>query len=188
MSGSFTSSEIWLLVTATPKEAKPDSPSELEMVATCTSLLVSVSVQPAAGRPAITGGVLSMLIPLTVADAVFPARSWQLPLTCWFAPSAVRPVGAGGLSEARPESASEQAKLTATFVLFQPFAFAEGVREPLIEGGVLSILIGNVCASSTLPAKSLAKKSRLAIPSLLIVAMAAFPATLVLGIGCPPVA
>jgi hypothetical protein len=34
--------------------------------------------------------------------------------------------------------ASEQAKLTATSLLFQPFAFAAGVRDPAIAGAVLS--------------------------------------------------
>ena len=37
-----------------------------------------------------------------------------------------------------PDSPSEQVKLTVTFVLFQPFAFAAGARLPEIVGAVLS--------------------------------------------------
>jgi hypothetical protein len=78
----------------------------------------------------ITGDSLSMLIPLTVDTAEFPATSVQVPPTDWPAPSAVRTVGAGGLPGAKPERLSAHEKLTLTLVLFQPLAFGAGVRAP----------------------------------------------------------
>lgn len=81
-----------------------------------------------------TGGVLSMLIFETVAEAELPATSVQLPLTDCPANSVVNTVFAGGLPGARPERLSKQKKLTVTLVLFQPFWMGAGVREPLIDG------------------------------------------------------
>jgi hypothetical protein len=148
MSGLFGSIDS-LLVPVTLNELTPESRSAAEMVATVTNLWFGgQSIQFAAGSPESAGGVLSILIPPIVAEATLPARSWHVPVTCWFVPSVVSNVGAGGLPAARPESASAQAKLIVTFVLLQPAGFAEGVREPLIDGGVLSILIGSVCAGS----------------------------------------
>src|SRR5206468_1439407 len=103
-----------------------------------------------------------MLMPLTAAEAEFPARSVQspfpawsvhIPLTLWFAPSAESTVGDGGLPAAKPESASEHWNATVTSVLFQPFALAMGVGDPLIVGGVLSILTTTVLIASTFSAK-----------------------------------
>src|SRR5204863_253813 len=54
-----------------------------------------------------------------------------------------------------PDSASEQVKLTTTSVLFQPSAFAAGVREPAIVGGVLSSLT-TTDPLSVLPTRSTA--------------------------------
>lgn len=140
MSGLFGSCGS-LLIPVTLRDDNPDKTSAAEIVATVTNFLSSGhSVQPAAGSPESAGGVLSILIPLTVAEATLPVRSWHVPAICWFVPSAVSNVGAGGLPAAKPDSASEQAKLTETFVLLHPFAFAEEVREPLIEGGVCQSL------------------------------------------------
>lgn len=122
---------------------------------------VTLTIFPFGGQSAdglaeavITGGVLSTLIPLTVDVAELPAKSVQVPLTDCPAPSADRIVGAGGLPAASPESLSAQVKLTVTFVLFQPFALGAGVREPVMLGGVLSILIPPSVAAAEFPAKS----------------------------------
>src|SRR5712691_6360883 len=62
---------------------------------------------------------------------------------------------AGGLPAARPESASEQEKLTVTFVLFQPLPFAAGDGLPPMVGFVLSMLIPVLeTGALTLPALS----------------------------------
>jgi hypothetical protein len=137
---------------------------------------------------ATAGGVLSMLIPLTVAEAELPARSWHVPLTDWFASSVERVVGAGGLPGARPESASAHWKLTVTFVLFQPFAFATGVADPEMVGGVLSSLTVSVFAVSTFPALSVPKNVTVVMPSVVMVKEAEAPGTTVLAIVCAPVA
>jgi hypothetical protein len=64
-------------------------------------------------------------------------------------------VSVGGLPAANPERPSVQAKLTVTFVLFQPNEFAAGVRLPVILGPVLSMLIPVlVTGSLTFPATS----------------------------------
>lgn len=78
-----------------------------------------------------------MLMSLTVALAVLPARSVALPVTDWPVPSVL--TVASPVQVAMPETESEQEKLTETSVLFQPFALGAGVREPLMYGAVLSI-------------------------------------------------
>jgi hypothetical protein len=88
------------------------------------------------GAPASVGGVLSMLRPDTVVDAVFPALSVAVPGTDCPAPSDVNVLV--GVQLAMPEPVSPQVKFTATFVLFHPFEFGAGVAAPLIVGGVLS--------------------------------------------------
>ena len=103
---------------------------------------------------ATVGGVLSILIPLTVADAEFPAMSVHVPVTDWLAPSVESVVGAGGLPAARPESASAHWKLTVTALLFQPFALGDGAAVPLMVGGVLSSLKVVDSVASVLPARS----------------------------------
>jgi hypothetical protein len=55
---------------------------------------------------------------------------------------------------ATPDSESEQLKLTVTFVLFQPNAFASGDLDAETEGAVLSMLIPACVAFATLPALS----------------------------------
>ena len=71
--------------------------------------------------------------------AELPATSVHVPLTDCPPPSPERTVGAGGLPAAKPERLSAHWKLTVTGELFQPFAFAAGVRVPEMLGGVLSI-------------------------------------------------
>jgi hypothetical protein len=64
------------------------------------------------------GGVLSMLIPDTVADFALPALSVHVPLADWPGPSLDNVNGLGDVST--PESESVHAKLTVTLPLFQP--------------------------------------------------------------------
>src|SRR4029079_3542657 len=114
----------------------PDSASPA-VHATVTSPLY----QPAAfgdvvGEPSRVGATLSMLIPLTVVLAVLSALSVTVPVTDWFAPLVLNVVGADEVLT--PEVASLGANETVTSVLFQPFAFAAGVREPVMVGAVLS--------------------------------------------------
>ena len=98
---------------------------------------------PGEAEAVITGAVLSMLIPLTVAAAaVLPALSWQLPVlvTDWLAPLPVS-VAPRTLLVAMPEPpASAQLNDTVTLVLFQPAALAAGVRLPVMVGAVESRL------------------------------------------------
>src|SRR6185503_10958315 len=88
-----------------------------------------------------TGAVASMLIPVALADALLPARSRQTP-------EADRPVASpvrttAGSHAARPERASDAAKLTVTGVLFQPAAFAFGATELAATCAVLSMLMSD---------------------------------------------
>ena len=83
------------------------------------------------------GAVLSMLTK-TVAFAVLPALSTAVPTTGCFAASFETVTGAG--HDRIPDSESEHVKLTVTFVLFQPFAFAAGDAVAVIAGGVGSVV------------------------------------------------
>src|SRR3989475_6235957 len=110
--------------------------------------------------PLITGDVLSMLMPPTVAgEAALPALSMQSPLltTDWPAPSPLT-VAPARVSVAMPdctEPLSVQLKETVTSLLFQPLAFASGSRLPLMCGDVLSMLIPpTVAGEAALPALS----------------------------------
>src|SRR5207244_2978466 len=107
-----------------------------------------------------TGAVLSMLMPLTVAAAAgLPASSTHEPVLVldWPAPSAERVPPTTVLSAGlMPDKASAQLKLTTTSVLFQPLALASGRRLPLMTGAVLSMLIGpKEAVLATLPALSM---------------------------------
>ncbi|WP_157623267.1 hypothetical protein [Terrabacter sp. Root181] len=116
----------------------PDSASAA-VQATATSPLY----QPAAfafvvGFPDNVGATLSMLIPLTVVVAVLSALSVAVPVTDW---SATLPLSVVGAEEdLTPDVASLGVKVTVTSVLFQPLAFAAGVREPAMIGALLSSL------------------------------------------------
>src|SRR5437867_7029136 len=145
--------------------ATPDS--ESPQVKVTVGLPVAMLYQPVtAGLPGvmvrvIVGFVLSMLIPLTVEEsAVFPALSVQLPVlvTNWPAPSplSVVPATVSVFTPDCTKPTSAQAKLTATSVLFQLWALANGTRLPVIIGFVLSILMPVTDAGSlTLSALSL---------------------------------
>src|SRR5437870_6556973 len=88
------------------------------------------------------GGVLSMLMLATLAEAELPARSSAVPLTLCPAPSAKTVVGAGHWST--PDRLSAHVQMTATSVLFQPREFDGRSGVPEMVGGVLSILIGRI--------------------------------------------
>jgi hypothetical protein len=64
------------------------------------------------------------------------ALSTAVPVTDWFAALVVSVVGTEEVLI--PEVASLAVNETVTSVLFQPFAFAAGVREPVMVGAVLS--------------------------------------------------
>ncbi len=81
------------------------------------------------------GGVLSILMPPTVADATFPALSVHVALRDWFAPSVETICGLTGPAFT-PERASVQMNETVTLALFQPFELAEGDLEPVRTGSV----------------------------------------------------
>ena len=96
--------------------------------------------------PVSVGGVLSMLMWSTVVEFLFPATSCVSPWTCWSAPSLLTVVsGPQPAIPLRPESASEHANVNPTLVLFQPWAFAAGLRLPVIVGGTVSTFTWVVC-------------------------------------------
>ena len=101
-----------------------------------------------------------MLMLATVAgEAGLPALSTQLPLllTDWPAPSPLT-IAPATVLVAIPdwtEPASAQLKETVTSLLFQPSAFAWGLRLPTICGAVLSMLMpSTVAGEAALPALS----------------------------------
>src|SRR5207244_2009340 len=102
-------------------------------------------------------GVLSILTVGDVYVAVFPATSLTVTGPFTDAPSVVSDKGLGSDVEAMPDRLSVATKLTVTFVLFHPAAFAVGVGDPNVTvGGVLSILIpARVDAGLVLPALSM---------------------------------
>ena len=95
------------------------------------------------------------MLTVRVAEAELPARSVTVPVTDWLAPLAVRVVDTGQ-GTARPDSASEQVKLTVTLVLFQPLPLAAGLWDAVILGAVLSMLMPPTVAEAVLPALSVA--------------------------------
>src|SRR5437667_181253 len=137
----------------------PASPLSLKV--TATSVLFQPLTLAAGARTAVggLGGVLSILMPLTVEEsAALPALSTQLPVlvTEAFCTSAVNVCPATVLVSS-PDStapASAQVKFTVTSVLFQPLALAAGVRPPTIAGLVLSIFTVTLAIALVLPALS----------------------------------
>src|SRR4030095_13286792 len=128
---------------------------------TVTSLLFQpLALASGLRLPLITGAVLSMLMPPTVAaKAALPALSTQSPLfvTDWPAPSSLT-VAPATVSCALPDAATPEpahVKETVTSLLFQPLALASGLRLPLITGAVLSMLIlPTVALEAAVPAVS----------------------------------
>src|SRR5215216_710330 len=112
------------------------------------------------------GAVRSMLMFLTLASAVLPALSAAFPVTDWPAPS-LESV-AGSVHPASPDSASSHVNVTVTGALFQPLAFAGGVRWPEIVGARLSILsvivFCGAVLSSAFPALSVLQKLTVWLP------------------------
>src|SRR5919199_2607257 len=109
----------------------------------------------------VCGLVLSMLIPLTVALAAFPALSVAVPLALWAVPSLSSTTSLAQPPSGMPESRSEQVKRTRTALLNQPAALAARAVPssltvlPLMVGGVRSILMPLTEAGvETLPALS----------------------------------
>jgi hypothetical protein len=73
--------------------ATPESVS-LQLKLTVTSVLFQPFAFAAGDCDALAdGAVLSMLIPVTVAELVFPALSAQVPVRDWFAPSVLTVCG-----------------------------------------------------------------------------------------------
>ncbi len=93
-----------------------------------------------------------MLMLLTVTEAELPALSEQVPVTDWPAPSPVRVVGK--VYVFTPDRGSVQTKLTVTVPLFQPLEFAPGEPEPVMLGGVVSMLTPATVAVAVFPALS----------------------------------
>src|SRR3954447_11535302 len=123
--------------TGAAQMATPDRAS-LQLNAMVTSVLFHPAALAGGIRDAtMTGGVLSMLIEPTVAVVWLPARSLPWPETLWLAPSADSVVG--GEQNATPDSASEQAKVTATGVLFHPATLGPGRRVASTVGAVRSM-------------------------------------------------
>src|SRR5437667_177571 len=137
----------------------PASPLSLKV--TATSVLFQPLTLAAGALTAVggLGGVLSMLMPLTVEEsAALPALSRQLPVlvTEAFCTSAVN-VCPATVFVSRPDSTapvSAQVKFTVTSVLFQPLPLAAGVRPPVIAGLVLSIFTVTLAVALVLPALS----------------------------------
>jgi hypothetical protein len=108
-----------------------------------------------AGRSGVAvtvGGVLSMLIPLAVAEALLPALSVQDPVADWPAPSVE--IVTGGSQASIPERASVPLKVTTTSVLFQPFPFGAGAAAAETLGGVRSMSMPVWVSEAVLPAWS----------------------------------
>jgi hypothetical protein len=103
----------------------------------------------------VTGGVLSILIPLTDAGTLtFPATSVQVPLAEKPVPSVLRITGA--VQPAMPDSASVPANVTVTLVLFQPAALGAGIADATAVGGVMSSLsVADTDAASPAPSTAM---------------------------------
>src|SRR6266545_2548876 len=116
----------------------PESASEHAQATVTSPAYQPAALAPVVGAPLRTGATLSMLTGPTVALAVLSALSVAAPTRDWSAPSSVRVVVPGQLLML--DSSSAQVKLTVTAVLFQPLAFAAGLRTPAIVGAFLSSL------------------------------------------------
>src|SRR2546428_8951846 len=88
----------------------------------------------------IEGATVSMLIPPSEADFVFPALSAQVPFAVW--PSTHEPFLSLSSALAGTDSPSAQSHFTVTSELFQPSLFAAGKRDAnVIEGATVSMPI-----------------------------------------------
>src|SRR5436190_2690201 len=109
------------LVAVTSMEARPDRASVADTVATATSLPSGGQiVQPDAGRPEMTGGVLSILI-LTGTEVESPTPFVAEQVRVTPAVSAASAAGPQPEDEAMPDSGSLTLQLTLTELSYQPF-------------------------------------------------------------------
>src|SRR5580765_5785094 len=134
------------------QDSTPDKPSVAEKLTVTLELFQPCAFAEGDAAAEATGAVLSMLMPETLAEAEFPARSVQLRLTCCDAPSVE--TTAAGSHVWTPERPSVAATLTVTSVLFQPCAFASGAREPVTIGAPLSMRTAGESKLAVLPARS----------------------------------
>src|SRR6266516_676580 len=103
----------------------------------------------------VTGGVVSMWMPLTDAVLALPALSLTLAETPRLLPSPPIVLLAGH-APSMPDRASEQAQATITLLSYQPFAFGPVVAAPDSDGAVLSTLMPVTDVVAVLPALSVA--------------------------------
>src|SRR5204863_8332053 len=94
----------------------PDAPSVDFKLTVTFELFQPAAFGSGKGVAVVTGATLSMLMPLTVADAELPAMSLHVRVTDWLAPSLDSVTGGGGLPAARPDpgATSVQVKVTVT--------------------------------------------------------------------------
>ena len=137
--------------------ATPDRASEQMKLTVTGPLFQPFGFGPGLLEPVIVGEVRSMLIGETVAVALFPALSAQVPRTDCPAPV---PSVVGLDMESVPDRASVQVKLIVTGELFQPFPFGGMDLDPVIVGGVLSMFIPLTVAETELPALSVQVEPR----------------------------
>src|SRR3954470_17863980 len=124
-------------VVLTVGAAGPEPASAHDQLTT-TSVLFQPAPLAAGVRDAkvVIGLVVSMLMWASVAEAVLPAASVQVPLSAWSAPSVA--AVAVTVPDTTPDFASVHAHTTVTSPRFQPFGLA-AVRDcNVIEGGVRS--------------------------------------------------
>ena len=133
------------------REATPDRKSVQAKLAVTSTLFHPFAFASGDFEPERTGGVRSMLIGATAVGIELPALSTQVPVTDWPNPS---PRVVGPETDAMPDRASEQLKLTVTGTLFQPFPSGGTDREPVMTGAVRSMLISLTVAEAEFPALS----------------------------------
>ncbi len=104
----------------------------------------------------VAGANRSILIPLTVAVALFPALSLTEAEAPRLSPSPVMTLLGGHPPAGMSESASEHVHAIVTSLEYQPFALAAEVAAPAIEGAVLSMSIPLTPADAEFPAASVA--------------------------------
>lgn len=129
-----------LLVAVTTKAARPDGPALAVTVATWTNLWFGgQSVQaPAAGRPEIVGGVMSILI-RTEADADKPAPLMAEQVKVVPSVSVESVVVPQPLEEDMPDSGSTTFQLTVTGLPYQLLLPKVPAMLGVMTGGVVSL-------------------------------------------------
>src|SRR2546426_529882 len=128
--------------------ATPERPSTASKLTVTSVLLQPLAFGGGLATTASVGGVLSMLIPVTEADATFPALSSQKPVMVMEA-EALLTVEAGMIcaplaayvSALIPEPPwfSTAVRATVTSVLFQPWRLGPGAGVAFVTGGVRSV-------------------------------------------------